>query len=56
MYKSFRNKNWHRVEPGDPYPPENMNRMERLVVRAMAEEIISESRAAELLGRPPLKF
>jgi Zn-dependent peptidase ImmA (M78 family) len=50
MYKWFRSKNWHREEPGDPYPPEKLNRMERLIMRAMVEDVISKSRAAELLG------
>jgi Zn-dependent peptidase ImmA (M78 family) len=56
MYKLFRSKNWHKLEPGDPYPPEKTNRMERLVMPAMVEHIISESRAAELLGMPLPEF
>jgi Zn-dependent peptidase ImmA (M78 family) len=56
MYKWFRANNWHREEPGDPYPPEKLNRMERLVMRAMVEDVISESRAAELLGTPLTEF
>jgi len=56
MYKRFRSNNWHREEPGDPYPPEKLNRLERLVMRAMVEDVISESRAAELLGMPLTEF
>lgn len=39
-----------RQEPGDSYPDEKPTRMERLVHRALAEDMISRSRAAELLG------
>lgn len=56
MYKRFRANNWYREEPGDPYPPEKLNRLERLVMRAMVEDVISESRAAELLGTPLPEF
>ena len=51
-YRRFRQAGWHRREPGDPYPLEKATRLERLVLRALVEERISESRAAELLGRP----
>lgn len=50
-YRLFREQGWHRQEPGDPYPPERTTRLERLVLRALMEEIIGEQRAAELLGR-----
>lgn len=43
-----------QVEPGTPYPAEQPLRFERLVYHALAEEIITKSRAAELLGRPVL--
>lgn len=52
LVERFRAENWRKVEPGDPYPPEKLNRMERLVMRARAEDVISDLRAAELLGRP----
>lgn len=50
IFRHFRTQGWHRVEPGDPYPSEEPQRLQRLVMRALAEELITESRAAELLG------
>jgi Zn-dependent peptidase ImmA (M78 family) len=50
LFQQFRARGWHREEPGDPYPPELPTRMMRLVYRALAEDLISESRAAELLS------
>jgi transcriptional regulator with XRE-family HTH domain len=50
LFQQFRARGWHREEPGDPYPPELPMRMMRLVHRALAEDLISESRAAELLS------
>lgn len=52
----FKGNDWMEVEPGDPYLPEKVNRMERLVMRAMVEDVISESRAAELLGMPMTEY
>lgn len=52
LYRLFRQKGWHLQEPGDPYPPEKTTRLERLVMRALMEELITQERAAELLGRP----
>ncbi|MEN6523350.1 MAG: transcriptional regulator, partial [Anaerolineaceae bacterium] len=43
---------WHRQEPGKPYPSETPMRMKRLIYRALAEDLISRSRAQELLGEP----
>lgn len=56
LFKMFRAKGWHLKEPGEPYPPERPMRFERLVMGALAEGIISEKRASELLGRPLEKF
>lgn len=55
-FRVFREKGWHREEPGDSIPPERPARFERLVLRALAEEMISETRAAELLGLPLTEF
>ncbi|MFO7952723.1 MAG: XRE family transcriptional regulator [Bacillota bacterium] len=52
LFKLFRYKGWHKEEPGDTLPSEEPKRMERLVMRALAEDLISESRAAELLSLP----
>lgn len=38
------------VEPGDPYPAEEARLFPQTVYRALAEDLISESKAAELLG------
>ncbi len=51
-YKRFRQRGWHKVEPGPAYPEEVPSRLEQLIMRARAEDIISDARAAELLGRP----
>jgi hypothetical protein len=39
-----------------PYPSETPIRMERLIYRALAEDLISRSRAQELLGKPLQEF
>lgn len=46
----FSQRGWVRLEPGQEYPPEQPKRLRRLVARLLAEGIINESRAAELLG------
>ncbi len=56
MFRAFRQNGWHRQEPGDPYPFEEPQRMKRLILRALAEGLISEARAAELLGEPWSEF
>ena len=52
LYKHFRSNAWHAREPGEALPAEKPLRMERLIYRALAEDLISRSRAQELLGRP----
>lgn len=52
LLKAFRERGWDREEPGDPLPPEEPQRMQRLILRALEEDWISSSRAAELLGKP----
>jgi len=56
LFKWFRSQGWHRTEPGDPYPPEKPSRFERLVMQALVEDLISETRAAEILGKPLRQF
>jgi Zn-dependent peptidase ImmA (M78 family) len=56
LWIRFRSEGWREEEPGDQIPPETPGRMKRLVLRALAEDVISESRAAELLGKPLTKF
>jgi len=49
---TFRSRGWHESEPGDRIEPERPSRFERLVHRAVAEDVIGPSRAGDLLGRP----
>ena len=56
LFREFRRRGWHQKEPGDALPPEEPKRMERLVMRALAEDLISESRAAELLAKSLAEF
>ncbi len=53
LFRTFRASYWHRQEPGNAYPSERPLRMERLTYRALVEDLISRSRAQELLGKPP---
>jgi len=50
-FRKFRRRKRHLREPGDQLPPEEPKRLERLVIRALSEQIITQTRAAELLGR-----
>ncbi|MGD8751213.1 MAG: hypothetical protein PVG14_07310, partial [Anaerolineales bacterium] len=52
LFQKFRMKGWHRIEPGEEYPSEAPVRMERLIYRSLVEDIISRSKAQELLGKP----
>ncbi len=52
LIKKFETNDWIINEPGDKFPKEYPKRMERLVYRAFAEEVISESKARELLLKP----
>ena len=56
LFGAFKKRGWDKVEPGKQYPAETPTRMERLVRRALAEDLISEIRASELLGRPLREF
>lgn len=55
-YMQFNKKQWRTIEPGEPYPKEETVLYKQLVYRALAEEYISESKAAELLGVSLSKF
>ncbi|AZN35023.1 helix-turn-helix domain-containing protein [Iodobacter ciconiae] len=46
----FRNNGWNRKEPGNPYPSEKAHVFEQLIFHALAEDYISESKAAELMN------
>ena len=56
LHRVFRSRGWHRQEPGDQIEPERPERLKLLVLRALAEDLISESRAAELLGSSLAEF
>ncbi|ACX51833.1 helix-turn-helix domain protein [Ammonifex degensii KC4] len=51
MFRWFGKEGFRKKEP-EPLPSEEPSRMERLVARALAEEIITKARAEELLGKP----
>ncbi|MDB4000835.1 XRE family transcriptional regulator [bacterium] len=48
--KTFSKKRYKAVEPGEAYPQEKTILLEQLVYRALGEEYIGESKAAELLS------
>jgi Zn-dependent peptidase ImmA (M78 family) len=50
LFQRFRANGWQRREPGEVLPSEIPLRMERLIYRALAEDLLSRSRAQELLG------
>ncbi len=56
MYRQFNASGWKHQEPGDAYPSERTDRLERLVIRALTEDMISETRAEELLGKSLTEF
>lgn len=51
----FNQKGWHKQEP-EVYASEHTHTFKQLVYRAVAEQIISESKGAELLGMPIYQF
>jgi Zn-dependent peptidase ImmA (M78 family) len=56
LWIRFRGEGWREEEPGDQIPPETPERMKRLILRALAEDVISEARAAEILDKPLPQF
>jgi hypothetical protein len=56
MFKRFSAKGWRKTEPGEPLPKEHPRLFDQLVYRALAEQYISEGKAAELLGIPMMRF
>lgn len=49
-YMRFNKSGWRTCEPGEPYPNETTYLFKQLVYRALGEEYIGESKAAELIG------
>ncbi len=49
-FMQFNKLGWRTEEPGTPYPDEGTYLFKQLVYRALGEDYIGESKAAELLG------
>lgn len=56
LWNHFRTQGWDQREPDPQYPQEEPRRFDQLVYRALAEDLITESKAAELLGLPLMEF
>lgn len=56
LIKMFRKHGWHKKEPCDEYPREEPQIFIQLLFHALAEDFISESKAAELMGKPLMEF
>jgi Zn-dependent peptidase ImmA (M78 family)/DNA-binding XRE family transcriptional regulator len=56
MVRYFSAQGWRKREPCEAYPQEQPKLFEQLVFRALAEEAIGESKAAELLKKPLPEF
>ncbi len=56
MWEYFRARNWVKIEPGERYPPETPKLFIQLVFHAYGEELINESKAAELLSKSLAEF
>lgn len=56
LVRYFRARGWHKKEPCEDCPREKTQLLTQLVYRALAEDLISESKAAELLRVPLKKF
>ncbi len=56
MWDYFTDKGWRTTEPGDRYPSEEPKLFIQMVFHACGEELISESKAAELLGKSLSEF
>ncbi|MFZ6848086.1 helix-turn-helix domain-containing protein [Undibacterium sp. RuRC25W] len=56
LWKLFSARGWRKNEPGEPVSREHPRLFEQLVYRALGEQFVSESKAAELLGIPMMRF
>jgi Zn-dependent peptidase ImmA (M78 family)/transcriptional regulator with XRE-family HTH domain len=56
LFRLFSERGWRKQEPGAPYPPEETILFKQLVFRALGEDLVGESKAAELLGVPLGQF
>ena len=56
VQKIFKKEGWNITEPGEQYPSEKVNYFKQMVLRAVSEEYIEESKAAELLDMTVNRF
>lgn len=56
MVRYFHARGWHKKEPCDEYRREESQLFKQLVYHALAEDLLSESKAAELLRMPLSEF
>ncbi|MCU8072620.1 transcriptional regulator, partial [Shewanella sp. SM32] len=56
LFMLFSKNGWRTEEPGKAYPHESTYLHKQLVYRALGEEYIGESKAAELLGMSVSSF
>jgi Zn-dependent peptidase ImmA (M78 family) len=56
LWKIFKKNGWLVTEPGEQYPSEKIYTFKHLVLRALAKNYISESKAAEFLNMSVNKF
>lgn len=56
IFMTFSQRGWRKQEPKDQYPSEQTILFKQLVYRALAEDYFTESKAAELLNLPVIKF
>ncbi len=52
----FRKRGWHKREPCGGVPKENPQLFEQMIFHALAEDLIGESKAAELMRLPLVEF
>jgi Zn-dependent peptidase ImmA (M78 family)/transcriptional regulator with XRE-family HTH domain len=50
FWRQLVRKGWNKTEPGEPCPPEKPRLFEQTVYRTLSEDLIGESKAAELLS------
>jgi len=50
LWSYFNKHGWKEIEPNPQYPKEQTHMFEQLVYHALAEDLIGEAKAAELLG------
>ena len=56
IWEIFKRNGWLKKEPGEQYPSENPHVFEQLVFHALAEDFISESKGAQLMGMSVIDF